>query len=75
MFVAPPTFEELTRRLESRGTEDEEEKQRRLRTARLELAAQNECDALVVNTHVEQAGQFIVDLALGARTDKASKEK
>ena len=75
VFVAPPTFEELTRRLESRGTEDEEEKQRRLRTARLELAAQNECDALVVNTHVEQAGQFIVDLALGARTDKASKEK
>jgi len=29
----------------------------------------------VVNTHVEEAGQFIVDLALGARTDKASKEK
>ena len=44
VFVAPPTFEVLVERLAVRGTEDDEERQRRLHTAREELAAVAEFD-------------------------------
>ena len=62
IFIAPPSFDELERRLALRGTEDAEDQQRRLDTARLELEAQGECDFVVVNDEVERAGQSIVDL-------------
>ena len=42
-------------RLTGRGTEDEEERERRLATARLELAAESEFDAVIVNDTVEDA--------------------
>lgn len=61
-FLAPPSFEELERRLVGRGTEDEEERKRRLRTAREELAAESEFDVTIVNTDVPTACQELVDL-------------
>ncbi|MDO9400746.1 MAG: guanylate kinase [Polaromonas sp.] len=61
-FLAPPSWDELTRRLVGRGTEDEEERERRLRTARLELAAESEFDVTVVNTEVPVAGAQLLDL-------------
>ena len=65
VFVEPPSFEELTRRLSERGTESPEAQQRRLVTARAELEAKDECDFVVVNDEVHRAGQSIVDLVLG----------
>ncbi len=62
VFLLPPTWEELVRRLTGRGTEDTEEQQRRLETARVELAAQDEFDARVVNREVGQAAQEVVEL-------------
>jgi guanylate kinase len=62
VFLLPPTWEELVRRLVGRGTEDEEERERRLETARVELAAQEEFDAVVVNTNVEEAAREVVSL-------------
>ncbi|NYF10759.1 guanylate kinase [Leifsonia sp. AK011] len=62
VFLLPPTWEELVRRLTGRGTEDAEEQQRRLDTARVELAAQNEFDARVVNTEVSEAAREVVEL-------------
>jgi guanylate kinase len=62
IFVHPPSFAELERRLEMRGTESEAEKARRLATAKRELAAASECDYQVVNDVVEDTGQSIVDL-------------
>ncbi|MDH2444338.1 guanylate kinase [Amnibacterium sp. CER49] len=62
VFLLPPTWEELVRRLEGRGTEDEEERTRRLDTAQTELAAQEEFDAAVVNTRVEDAAREVVSL-------------
>ena len=50
VFLAPPSWEELVRRLVGRGTEGEEERERRLATARLELAAEPEFDVTIVNT-------------------------
>lgn len=62
VFLAPPSWEELINRLVGRGTEDEAERERRLETARRELAAQDEFDLVIVNTKVEDASEELVDL-------------
>ncbi|MGO1182075.1 MAG: guanylate kinase [Micrococcaceae bacterium] len=60
VFLAPPSWEELVDRLTGRGTESAEEQRRRLETARLELAAEPEFDAVVVNDTVKQAARELV---------------
>ena len=62
VFLLPPTWEELVRRLIGRGTEDSAEQARRLATAKVELAAQNEFDYRIVNSEVWQAAREVVDL-------------
>ena len=62
MFLAPPSWDELVRRLVGRGTESAEERERRLATARAELAAQAEFDHVVVNREVGQAVEDLVAL-------------
>ena len=55
VFLAPPSFDELVRRLVGRGTETEEQRNRRLETARVELAAESEFDVVIVNDDVDRA--------------------
>lgn len=62
VFLLPPSWEELVRRLVGRGTESPEEQARRLQTARAELAAQDEFDVKVVNRDVGQAAREVVEL-------------
>ena len=62
VFLAPPTWEELVRRLVGRGTESAEEQHRRLETAKLELAAATEFDYVIVNDQVSRAAAALVDL-------------
>jgi guanylate kinase len=62
VFLLPPTWEELVRRLIGRGTESPAEQQRRLATAKVELAAQDEFDVKVVNSEVSAAAQEVVEL-------------
>ncbi|MGH3329772.1 MAG: guanylate kinase [Nocardioidaceae bacterium] len=62
VFLAPPSWEELVRRLVGRGTEGEEERTRRLETAKEELAAESEFDVTVVNTEVHAASEELVAL-------------
>lgn len=62
VFLKPPSFEELERRLVGRGTEDPEERHRRLETARQELAAEDEFDVTIVNHEVHQAADELVAL-------------
>jgi guanylate kinase len=62
VFLAPPSFEELARRLVDRGTEDEAKVQQRLELARIELAAEGEFDVVVVNDDVERAADALVAL-------------
>ena len=57
IFLAPPSFEELERRIRGRGTDSEEAIQRRLSRARDELKAQAEFDAVVVNDNLDSALQ------------------
>ncbi|WP_125105852.1 MULTISPECIES: guanylate kinase [Gulosibacter] len=62
VFLLPPSWDELVRRLIGRGTETPEEQQRRLETAKVELAAQHEFDARVVNETVPRAAGEVVRL-------------
>lgn len=55
VFIAPPSFEELKRRLIGRGTETAEQQAKRLETAKIELAAESEFDVVIVNEVVEDA--------------------
>jgi guanylate kinase len=62
VFLKPPSWEELVRRLVGRGTESEEERRRRLETALEELAAEREFDVSVVNTEIHLAAEELVAL-------------
>ncbi|WP_394552216.1 guanylate kinase [Agromyces sp. MMS24-JH15] len=62
VFLLPPSWDELVRRLVGRGTETPAEQQRRLETAKVELAAVDEFDHEVVNREVGDAAQKVVDL-------------
>ena len=55
VFIAPPSFEELERRLIGRGTETPEQQAKRLETAKIELAAESEFDKVIVNNVVDEA--------------------
>ena len=70
VFLAPPSWDELVRRLRGRGTESAEEQARRLRTAKVELAAESEFDAVVVNDDVARAAARVVDLIAGSKIEE-----
>jgi guanylate kinase len=62
VFLAPPSWEELVRRLTGRGTEPPEVIERRLEAARTELAAEPEFDETLVNTSVEDVARELLAL-------------
>ena len=64
MFLKPPSWDELVRRLVGRGTESAEERALRLDTARLELAAEAEFDVTIVNHEVHAAADELVALMM-----------
>lgn len=69
IFLAPPTWAELQRRLMSRNTESPEAMVRRLEAARTELAASDEFDITLVNTSVEDVCAQLVALVLAQYGD------
>lgn len=62
IFVAPPSWDELVRRLTGRATETPEEQAKRLETAKVELAAQSEFDFTVINDDVARCASKVVEL-------------
>jgi guanylate kinase len=62
IFIAPPSWDELVRRLQGRGTESLEEQERRLETARTELEAKGEFDHVVINDEVARCAAEVVNL-------------
>ena len=62
VFLKPPSWDELVRRLVGRGTETEDERSRRLETALEELAAEREFDVTVVNHEIHAAADELVAL-------------
>ncbi|WP_307856754.1 guanylate kinase [Mycolicibacter acidiphilus] len=69
VFLAPPDWETLQARLVGRGTESAEVRERRLGTARTELAAQGDFDRVVVNRRLENACSELVSLLMGTAPD------
>jgi guanylate kinase len=70
VFLAPPSWDELVRRLTGRGTEPPEVVERRLDAARLELAAESEFDLTLINTSVQQVCEQLVTLGFGSPDDR-----
>ena len=62
VFLAPPSFDELERRLVGRGTEPAEVVRQRLDQARIEMASESEFDVRLVNDEVERAADELVAL-------------
>jgi len=62
VFLAPPGWDELVRRLTGRGTESAEVVEERLAAARVELAAESEFDETLVNTSVEAVAHELLAL-------------
>jgi len=62
VFLEPPSWDELVRRLAERGTEAAAEQASRLATAREELAAESEFDVAIVNTEIHAAAEELVAL-------------
>jgi guanylate kinase len=75
VFLAPPSWDELVRRLTGRGTEPADVVERRLAVAREELAAEPEFDLTLVNTSVPEVAAQLVALAVapGADDDRRSE--
>ncbi len=79
VFLKPPSWDELVRRLTGRGTESAEERERRLATAREELAAEAEFHVSIVNHEVHDAAAELVALMRSgpgapAREDRPSTD-
>jgi guanylate kinase len=66
VFLVPPSWDELVRRLTGRGTEPDEVVARRLDRARIELAAEAEFDEVIVNGDVDEAAGRLVSLMIGS---------
>lgn len=62
IFIAPPSWDELVRRLKGRGTETEREQAVRLETAKQEMLAQQNFDYVVINDDVARCANEVVDL-------------
>jgi guanylate kinase len=65
VFLAPPSFDELVRRLRGRGTETDAQLARRIRTAQEEIASCHEFDVVVVNDDLQTVVGRLVDLLIG----------
>ncbi|WIK65088.1 guanylate kinase [Gleimia hominis] len=62
VFIAPPSWDELVARLRGRGSESEEQMRTRLETARIEMAAKDEFDHVLVNDEVEDTAQALASV-------------
>jgi guanylate kinase len=71
IFIAPPSEEALRTRLVGRGTDDDEQRERRLATAKSELAAQDEFDTVVINDRLDDAADDLERIVTGALESSA----
>ena len=63
VFIAPPSLEDLERRLEGRASDSEEQIARRMEVAPVEMAAQEEFSRVVVNASLDEALEELVSIA------------
>ncbi|MFP4481328.1 MAG: guanylate kinase [Thermovirgaceae bacterium] len=70
IFISPPGEGELIRRLSRRGTEQEQERRKRLENARKELDAAPSYDHIVINDDIERAAKELADIVRSCRNQK-----
>ena len=75
VFLAPPSWDELVRRLTGRGTEDAAVVEQRLAVARDEMAAEPEFDVTLVNTSVPDVVAQLVALAVAPGADSVRRSE
>lgn len=75
IFIAPPSWEELERRLKGRGTDSEDKIQKRLLRAKAELQTADVYDYFVINDSVEQAVREINAIMLAEHCKPAERMK
>lgn len=68
VFLAPPSFEELERRLRIRSTENEDQISRRLLDARFEMEQLPKYDYVVLNDAIESAADYLRAIVLAERS-------
>jgi len=73
VFILPPSFQELSRRLRHRHSDAPEEIERRLETARQEIGHWAEYDYLVINDHLKEATQALRAIVHAARFSRFSQ--
>lgn len=55
IYIMPPSYEELVRRLRNRQTETEEDFQKRIERAKMELSHKDQFDYIIINENLEKA--------------------
>jgi guanylate kinase len=75
VFVLPPSYEELERRLRRRHSDVPEEIARRLRDARREARRWREYDFLIVNDALESADRALLAVVMAARTRRVVQQQ
>lgn len=75
IFILPPRFEELERRLEKRGQNNQREIRRRLEEAKKEIRFYPQFDYLVVNDDFEQAVKELAAIILSTRCRLEARKK
>lgn len=62
IFIMPPSFEELRKRLELRGANTPEDIERRLETAKIEISNKDRYDHIVINDDLDRAVDEVYNL-------------
>jgi guanylate kinase len=74
IFILPPDWETLERRLRSRGQDSEEAMRRRLDRARREIENYTKYDYILVNSLLEQSAEQLKDIVLSERWRRSRAE-
>ncbi len=75
IFVLPPSYLQLKKRLEKRGEESLKSIHQRLETAKKEIRSYHDFDYIVINDQVEKAVQELVSIVLSVRCRIETRQK
>lgn len=75
IFIAPPSMEELERRLCGRGTEGADKICKRMETARQEMASAEQFDYIIVNENLDDAVRSLLAIFVAERCRNHDRKK
>ncbi len=75
IFILPPSYKELKRRLEARGQESAESIEERLEVARKDIRAYPQFDYIIVNDDLDEAVKYLESIICSMRCSLESKKR